>query len=190
MTRRTDDPTTERAASADIDRDRRRQLRARCEEFLYREAQLLDDFELAAWLDLLTEDIEYVAPVRVTRAKGSGKSEFKNDSFLFDDGKEVLTQRVDRLQREYAWVENPTHRTRRIVGNVRITGVSTTADDRREITLRNNLHLTRSREDDDRARTESAERFDTLRERDGQLALAARRIQFDHTVTGVLTTFY
>jgi 3-phenylpropionate/cinnamic acid dioxygenase small subunit len=174
-------------AAAEMDRYK---LRHRCEEFLYREAELLDDARLEAWLELLTDDIEYVMPVRVTRAKGSEKSEFKRDAHHFNDDKQVLTQRVERLQREYAWVENPQHRTRRMVGNVRLDDIETDRTGRTEITLKNNLHLTRSREDEDQSTVESAERYDTLREVGGDLKLAKRRILLDHTVTGVLTTFY
>jgi len=183
MTQETEEPGT-------MDFEKRHRLRGRCEEFLHHEAALLDDFRLEDWLDELTDDVEYVMPMRVTRAKGSGKSEFSTDSYLFNDDKQVLAQRIDRLQREYAWVENPEHRTRRLIGNIRIDEVTTDDEGRREITLFNNLHLTRSREDEDRSTVESGERRDILRETDNGLKLAERHIFLDHTVTGVVTTFY
>lgn len=37
------------------------------EQFLYREARLLDDRQFQEWLDLLTDDIRYWMPVRSNR---------------------------------------------------------------------------------------------------------------------------
>lgn len=41
-------------------------------QFLVEEAYLLDAQDFAAWLDLLSDDIRYVMPVRVTTARGAG----------------------------------------------------------------------------------------------------------------------
>jgi len=39
-------------------------------EFFYREAELLDSNGLEQWLELLTEDVKYEMPVRLTRERG------------------------------------------------------------------------------------------------------------------------
>ncbi len=40
------------------------ELRHRIEDFLYLEAELLDDRKLREWLDLLTDDVRYWMPIR------------------------------------------------------------------------------------------------------------------------------
>ena len=44
-------------------------------DFLMREAELLDERHFGEWLDLLTDDIHYNMPVRVTRGSEAA-SEF------------------------------------------------------------------------------------------------------------------
>jgi len=56
--------------------DRAAALHRECEAFLYREAELLDSGELHAWFDLLTTDIDYRVPVRVTRERAAAASPF------------------------------------------------------------------------------------------------------------------
>jgi len=38
------------------------------EQFLYREARLLDNRQCHAWLDLLTDDMQYWMPVRTSHS--------------------------------------------------------------------------------------------------------------------------
>jgi 3-phenylpropionate/trans-cinnamate dioxygenase beta subunit len=45
------------------------QLRFEIVDFRYKEAELLDGWQLRDWLDLLTDDIEYRMPVRSSRVQ-------------------------------------------------------------------------------------------------------------------------
>jgi 3-phenylpropionate/cinnamic acid dioxygenase small subunit len=147
------------------------------EQFLYREAQLLDDDDLHEWYDLLTEDVEYRVPRRVTRERGAEASEFSEKGFLYREDHGTLQTRVNRYDREYAWAENPPSRTRRLVTNVRLESTSD-----REVSVRSNLLLYRSQGDGTDADLVACERFDTLRRTDDGFRLSERTVHLDQTV--------
>src|SRR6478609_6794185 len=85
-------------------------------QFLVEEAALLDAADYQGWLDLITEDIRYVMPVRVTTARGAPAS---NGMGHFDEDMYALRKRVQRLATDHAWTEDPPSRTRHFVTNVR-----------------------------------------------------------------------
>lgn len=157
----------------------RYELHFECTEFLNREAQLLDDDELRDWLDLLTEDVEYRVPRRVTRERGSGRSEFSDKGFLYRDDYGTLATRVRRYENEYAWAENPPTRTRRFVSNVRVEELP---DDDDDVLVRNNLMLYRNHSDTTDHDLIVGERHDRLRRVDGALRLGERTVYLDQTV--------
>ena len=39
-------------------------------DFLYREAELMDEGHFSNWLELMTEDLSYHMPLRVNRGRG------------------------------------------------------------------------------------------------------------------------
>ena len=66
-------------------------------DFLVMEAALLDAGRLREWFGLLTPDIDYRIPVRITRARGSGVSEFSDSSFHVQEDSASLRARIDRF---------------------------------------------------------------------------------------------
>ncbi|MGQ4555331.1 3-phenylpropionate/cinnamic acid dioxygenase subunit beta [Halobellus sp. GM3] len=92
-------------------------LERRVEQFLYDEASLLDQRDQKEWLALLAEDVEYKAPLRITREHVNDS--FSRSSYYFDEDYGSLQARVQRFESEYAWSERPPSRTRRFVTNVR-----------------------------------------------------------------------
>ncbi len=99
-------------------------LRASVENFYFEEADLLDQFRLRDWLELLTDDVTYRIPIRVNRTdRGRSVTEVSETDMLLDDDKRGLTQRVVRLETGRAWAEEPRSRTRHLVTNVRIRSV-------------------------------------------------------------------
>ena len=142
--------------------------------FLHLEAQLLDDRDFDAWLELLDEDLVYRMPVRATRPEGQGP-EFSHEMYHFDDTRRTLTMRVDRLKSGDAWAEVPPSRTRHFVTNVRVRS----RDD--AIEARSNLLLARTRGDEAVYQWLTAERVDTIARRDGELRLLGRMIYLDAT---------
>jgi 3-phenylpropionate/cinnamic acid dioxygenase small subunit len=144
--------------------------------FLHHEAQLLDDRRLDAWLELLTEDIEYRIPTRINLLRSLPHQEFSSDSYHLAANYGALTYRIARLNNEYSYSEESPSRTRRMVGNIR----PEPGPREGELLVRSNLLLFRGREDDAGSLL-SAEREDTLRRIDGRLRLAARTVYLDHT---------
>ncbi|MFC5134751.1 MULTISPECIES: aromatic-ring-hydroxylating dioxygenase subunit beta [Haloferacaceae] len=156
------------------------ELRLDCEEFLHHEAELLDDKRLHDWFELLTEDIEYLVPRRVTRERGSERSEFSGKGFLYRDDHGTLSTRVERFDNDYAWAENPPSRTRRFVSNVRASELSNNEAD--DVAVKSNLLLYRSQGDTADHDLIVGEREDRLRRVDGEFKLAKRTVYLDQTV--------
>jgi len=173
---------------ADTDLTKRAALREEVRSFLIREAELLDKQELHDWLDLVSEDIDYRVPVRVTRERGAESSEFSQDANIFKEDYASLDARVRRFDKEYAWSENPPTRMRRHIGNIRFEEIN---DDGDELVVKSNLLIYRSKEDEVDADLISGERTDTLAREEGDLVLTERLVKLDHTVldTRPLSTF-
>lgn len=93
-------------------------LRLAVEEFLYREALLLDAWRLDEWLALFTPDARYVVPT-TDLPEGDPDS----DHVFVDDNYRRLQGRVARLNSRRAHREYPISRTRRLVTNVLVTDV-------------------------------------------------------------------
>ncbi|MFJ8069688.1 aromatic-ring-hydroxylating dioxygenase subunit beta [Peribacillus sp. NPDC096447] len=94
-------------------------LKCEFEQWLYDEAQLLDDIEFDDWFDLMHSSLRYQMPVRVNK-EGVERPDYSTEMFTFNDDIELLKLRVDRLKTDYAWAEIPPSRTRRFVSNVRV----------------------------------------------------------------------
>jgi len=152
-------------------------LRSEIENFLIEEAELLDDGRFHEWLQLCTEDIHYIVPVRVSRERnnGDGNSSTMNH---FDEDYAGLETRILRLDTEYAWAEDPPSRTRHFVSNVRVRPAS--GPD--EYDVRSNILVYRNRGDSSKHDLVSGERHDRIRRSETGLKLAGRRVVLDNAV--------
>jgi biphenyl 2,3-dioxygenase beta subunit len=152
------------------------------EQFLYREAALLDDRRFADWLALIADDIHYWMPIRRTVTVENLRLEYagKDGMAYFDDDKTDLRMRVGKLQSNSAWSENPPSRTRHFVSNVRLLEVTDS-----EIALEAAIHLYRSRLND-KIDHWIGKRRDRLRRVEGGFRIFERHIFLDQTV--VLST--
>lgn len=88
-------------------------------DLLYHEAELLDGQRYIEWLNLLSNDIRYTMPVRMTMERKDGDA-FASDMSYYEETKATLTSRVHRLYTKTAWVEDPPPRQRHLVSNVRV----------------------------------------------------------------------
>jgi 3-phenylpropionate/cinnamic acid dioxygenase small subunit len=146
--------------------------------WLNREAELLDSGQLEPWLALLTDDIRYTMPIRLTRERGGGSDvDFGAPHFQEDMG--TLRMRVERLKTEFAWAEDPPSRTRRFVTNVRPRVVAEGVD------VRSYLLLYRSRGDATTAELVSAERHDLFQRTATGLRLQRREVLIDQASLAV-----
>ena len=88
--------------------------RQHCEDFLLREARLLDEAKFDDWLALFTSDAQYWVP-----SQPDQKSPYDTVSLMYDD-RRLLETRVRRLASPRIYSQEPRSRTTRIVTNVTI----------------------------------------------------------------------
>lgn len=145
--------------------------------WLVDEVWLLDAQRYEEWLDLLADDIHYLAPVRVTTALGAGFDTAPGMAH-FDEDKYSLSRRVARFATEHAWTEDPPSRLRH-----HLSGVRTFETDQPDhLVVDSAVLMFRSRGDVREPDLVSVGREDLLRrEGDGWL-LARRTISFDESV--------
>jgi p-cumate 2,3-dioxygenase subunit beta len=89
--------------------------RSEVEDFLFREAALLDEWKLEEWLGLLTEDAAYYVP-----PNDSPEGDHRTVLFILADDIVRIRERVKRLMSPECHAEYPHSRTRRLISNVRI----------------------------------------------------------------------
>ena len=161
------------------------------EQFLYREARLLDSRQFRRWIDLLADDLRYWIPMRSNRYSAASKSisildgsryeeddlSKESDQAFMDEDKGSLRRRVDRLDTGMAWAEDPPSRTRHLISNVDVEP----GEGEAEVKVYSNFIMYRSR-----GETEEdfyvGSREDVLRNVDGSWQLASRKIVFEQNV--------
>ncbi len=94
--------------------------RAEAEEFLYFEAELLDDWRLLDWKDLYAADSSY--EVTSTDCENPLEANPTTSLFILADQKNRIDARAARLMKNAAHCEYPRSRTRHLYTNVRISG--------------------------------------------------------------------
>ena len=107
MMSKRDDSLDQRLAALLLERE--------VENFLVREAALLDEWRLDDWLALFTEDARYMVP-----ATDLPTADPKETLAIINDDMARLRGRVERLKSRHAHREFPWSRTRRFITNVRI----------------------------------------------------------------------
>ncbi|QPP05235.1 aromatic-ring-hydroxylating dioxygenase subunit beta [Streptomyces bathyalis] len=90
--------------------------RSDAEDWLYHEAELLDQWRLHDWLELFTEDATYRVPDGIDDSRSAVRAA------LINDNRARLEERVWRLITGPAHAQIPRSTTRRLISNVRVTG--------------------------------------------------------------------
>jgi biphenyl 2,3-dioxygenase subunit beta len=156
------------------------ELRHKIEDFLYLEAELLDDRKLREWLDLLTDDVRYWMPIRhnpLERPEDLSDELAKpGDGYYFDDDKKSLSLRIERVYVKSAWAEMPPSRTRHLISNVRIK-----SDNGSELEVHSNFFVYRTRLETDQDIFVGTKR-DMLRRVNDGFKIAKRTIILDQAV--------
>jgi p-cumate 2,3-dioxygenase subunit beta len=112
------------------------QLRSAVEDFLYKEAELLDEWRLTEWLELFSED----AVIKIPPLADPMLATTTNSLFIVFDDMKILRSRVQQLLGGTAWAENPHSKLRRLIANVRVTEI-----DEQTVCTRANFHVHKSR---------------------------------------------
>jgi len=160
------------------------------EQFLYREARLLDERRFREWLELFTDDVRYWMGARSNRYPRTSKAisilspnryveddKTREDELsIFDETKETLSGRVARLETGMAWAEDPPSRTRHLITNIEVAGETGA-----ELTVYSNFIVYRSRAETEQDFYVGA-RQDLLRRVEGGLKIARRKMTLDQNV--------
>jgi dibenzofuran dioxygenase beta subunit len=96
-------------------------LRRDVEDFLYREAKMLDEQRYDEWLALFTEDVRYWMPITETREVRQPRDHVPGEWALMEEDSRFLAKRMERLAGGLAHAEQPRSRTRRFISNVLVT---------------------------------------------------------------------
>ena len=159
-------------------------LRQEIEDFLYREADLLDERRYDEWLSLLAEDVRYWMPMRRNVKVDDLEREFTregHDISWFDEGKDTLTRRVRQIQTGIHWAEEPVSRISHLISNIQLIEVNPSAADPAEVSVRCRFLVYRNR-----VETETdilvGKREDLLRRAGGGWQIAHRKILLDQNV--------
>jgi 3-phenylpropionate/cinnamic acid dioxygenase small subunit len=161
------------------------------EQFLYREARLLDERRFAEWLTLLTDDIHYWVGARSNRYPRRSKAisildpeRYVEDDTpradelaILDEDRQTLCMRVERLDTGMAWAEDPPSRTRHLITNIEVAPVAKAL----EVQVHSNFIVYRTRAETEQDFYVGARR-DLLRRAKGEWKIAERRVILDQNV--------
>jgi 3-phenylpropionate/cinnamic acid dioxygenase small subunit len=155
------------------------------EDFFYQEAELLDQWRYEEWLDLLTEDVRYWMPLaRNVRFGEQAEAEYTrelDELAWFDEGKAILTLRVQQLMTGIHWAEEPLSRVSHLITNVHLTDAKPSYASPEEVTARSRFLVYRNRLEDE-TDFYVGKREDVLRRVDGRWKIAVRRMWLDQNV--------
>ncbi|NUP75579.1 MAG: 3-phenylpropionate/cinnamic acid dioxygenase subunit beta [Sinomonas sp.] len=170
-------------------------LKADIEDFLYAEADLIDNRQFKEWLDLLDEDIVYFMPIR-RNVKFGQHAERENTVSgqgisWFDEDKWTLNKRVEQILTGVHYAEEPLSRVCHMVSNVQIVAVRDNEAGQREVDVRSRFLVYQNRVEYE-TYIFVGKRNDTLRLTDSGWKIARREIILDQNVLLAknLTTFF
>ena len=159
-------------------------LKEEIEQFLYHEAELLDERRYEEWLALFAEDAQYFMPMRRNVPHDEPEREFTRagiDVNWFDEGKDTLTRRVKQILTGIHWAEEPPSRICHMISNVQVVTGAPLAAPPSEVTVKSRFLVYRNR-----VETETdflvGKREDLLRRVDGGWQIARRKIVLDQNV--------
>lgn len=157
-----------------------RDLLADVSDFLYREADLLDERRYTEWLDMLAEDYRYAVPLRMnvpfSDVARNEATKLGTEVCWFDEPKETVANRVTQLLTGVHWAEEPVSRVSHLVTNLRLTRVELP-----EIEVSSRFLVYRNRVSDE-TDILVGRRTDVLREDGGDWKIARRTLLLDQSV--------
>ena len=163
--------TTETAVHPDFDA-----MARKAEQFLSREALLLDDRRFWDWFALLDDQMVYQVSLRTVREAGA--DEYVPAGYRQRDDKSMLETRIKRLHSGFAWAEDPPSRTVRVVGSVVVDPTS----DQNVLAVDSALLVYRHRAQDEHGDLIAARRRDRIRFTEQGPRLLSRTVLLADTV--------
>ncbi len=151
----------------------------RVEEFLYLEAQLLDERRFEEWLALLADDLRYWMPM-IRNVPGNemerAETRERQDVAWFDEGKDTLVLRVQQIRTGEHWASRSLSRTCHMVSNVQIENVTP-----QSLAARSRFLVYRNRGDTE-VDLFAGKREDVIARDGARLMLQRRKIVLDQNV--------
>ncbi len=161
------------------------QLKQQVEDFLYAEAELLDQRQFGEWLDLLADDLVYFMPMRRNVKFGQHalleNTRLGRDISWFDEDKWTLSKRVEQIMTGVHWAEEPLSRVCHMVSNIQVLDARPSVEAAEEVTVRSRFMVYQNRLEDE-TNFFVGKRNDLLRNADGRWKLAKREIILDQNV--------
>jgi 3-phenylpropionate/cinnamic acid dioxygenase small subunit len=160
-------------------------LKEEIEDFLYAEADLLDQRRFDEWLGLLADDLHYFMPMRRNVPFGTHAEQENTragrDISWFDEDKWTLTKRVEQILTGIHWSEEPLSRVCHFVTNIRLEAARPSVAQAREVAVGSRFLVYQNR-----VATETylfaGRRNDLLRREAAGWRLARREILLDQNV--------
>jgi 3-phenylpropionate/cinnamic acid dioxygenase small subunit len=143
------------------------------EQFLYREALLLDEKRWPEWLALYTDDCFYWVPSVV------GQKDPVDTISLYAEDRMRMEMRIVRITHPHAWSQDFPTRMSHVVGNVMLdpdggTGADGGMNPRADLVVRSTVHILEHRKEEQRLFGGSVRHW--LRREGGALKIAMKRI--------------
>jgi 3-phenylpropionate/cinnamic acid dioxygenase small subunit len=155
------------------------------EEFLYDEANLLDERRFTEWLATLAEDLRYFMPMEynVKFGEHATRELTKREEQMswFNEGKWSLGKRAEQIQTGVHWAEEPLSRVCRLVSNVQLTAITTNAGGETEVDVTSRFLIYQNRCEYEQYFF-VGDRFDRMRRTADGWKLAAREIRIHQNV--------
>ena len=108
------------------------------EQFLYRQAELLDTRQWKEWIDLFAADGIYWMPPDASYKTWDGQPA------IFAEDKNLMTVRMNRVLHPDAWSQRPLWGTNHVVSNVQIQNSKKNGN----VVVRSRFHMMELRRDD------------------------------------------
>lgn len=144
------------------------------QQFLYREARLLNSEQLDKWFANLADDLVYWAPLRENRLRKNQKRDPEisiDRCSLFEEDKQSIAIRLKRLDSGKCWTEDPP--TRQVYAVSNVEAFHTNTENEFEVHSVFTLYRSRFERDDS---TLMGRRKDILRKEASGFKLAGRLI--------------
>ena len=152
------------------------------EDFLYAEADTIDDRRFKEWLTFFSDDVRYWMPLRKNMAFREHQLDITGPSDIawFDDDKVTLTKRVDQILTGVHWAEEPLSRVSHLISNIRLmTRVTELSEgDEVDVSCHFLVHRNRLEVETDLI---AGRRFDRLRRVGDSFQIASRKIVIDQS---------
>ncbi len=160
-------------------------IKREVEEFLYDEAAMLDERRFPEWLETLSDDLVYFMPmmfnVKFGEHQQKEKTRIDKDMSWFNEGKWTLTKRAEQILTGVHWAEEPLSRVCRLVSNVRLTSIDSTAEGELQVGVDSRFLIYQNRNEHEQY-TFVGSRADVLRQTPSGWKLARREITIHQSV--------